>query len=379
MSDVDLSWMNVPNEFGVTWAQANAAPSVDLSWMNVPNQFGVTWAQAHARGDFALKPEQQKSWYELTGVLKSFGLEGMNDRVKQYIIENGTEDITRIRLWLMEQPEFKTRFPAMEKLSKAGRAISPEEYIAREQQYIGVMRAAGLNPEFFDEDPAKPNVQFHKLIENEVLPEEFQTRVSDGFNRVANADPLVRDAFKNYFGIQGDQALAAFFIDAQRATPALVKAAAAAEMGAAAKAQDLDIDLNYATKLANQGVSFQQAKEGMARVSQLSSLFATGINEGAVVSTGVAQSELPANLVPNNRNREIGVAGNQLNANQNSNQLGAAGSKEDQLGVDFVFGTNRETQKQLELRLAKRKAQASGVSQQVSANRQGQTALGTAD
>ena len=117
----------------------------------------------------------------------------------------------------------------------------------------------------------------------------------------------------------------------------------------------------------------------MARVSQLSSLFATGINEAAVVSTGVAQSELPANLVPNNRNREIGVAGNQLNANQNSNQLGAAGSTEDQLGVDFVFGTNRETQKQLELRLAKRKAQASGVSQQVVANREGRTAIGTAD
>jgi hypothetical protein len=380
MSDVDLSWMNVPNEFGVTWAQANATPGVDLSWMNVPNQFGVTWAQANARGDFrSLNPEQQKSWYELTGVLKTFGLEGMNDRVKQYIIENGTEDITRIRLWLMEQPEFKTRFPAMEKLSKAGRAISPEEYIAREQQYIGVMRAAGLNPEFFDEDPAKPNVQFHKLIENEVLPEEFQTRVSDGFNRVANADPLVRDAFKNYFGVQGDQALAAFFIDAQRATPALVKAAAAAEMGAAAKAQDLDIDLNYATKLANQGVSFQQAKEGMARVSQLSSLFAGGIGETAVVSGGVGQSDLPAAVAPNNRNREIGIAGNQLNANQNSNQLGAAGSKEDQLGVDFVFGTNRETQKQLELRLAKRKAQVSGSSQQVSANREGQTALGTAD
>lgn len=381
MSDVDLSWMNVPNEFGVTWAQANATPGVDLSWMNVPGPDGRTWAQNNAPGAAApsLNAEQQKSWYELTGVLKSFGLEGMNDRVKQYIIENGTEDITRIRLWLMEQPEFKTRFPAMEKLSKAGRAISPEEYIAREQQYIGVMRAAGLNPEFFDEDPAKPNVQFHKLIENEVLPEEFQTRVSDGFNRVANADPLVRDAFKNYFGVQGDQALAAFFIDAQRATPALVKAAAAAEMGAAAKAQDLDIDLNYATKLANQGVTYQQAKEGMARVSQLSSLFAGGVGEMAVVSGGVGQSDLPAAVAPNNRNREIGIAGNQLNANQNSNQLGAAGSKEDQLGVDFVFGTNRETQKQLELRLAKRKAQVSGSSQQVSANREGQTALGTAD
>lgn len=332
---------------------------VDLSWMNVPNESGVTWAQAYARGDFrTLSAEQQKAWYELTAILKNFGLEGMNDRVKQYLIDNGTEDTTRIRLWLMEQPEFKKRFPAIETLSKAGRAISPEEYIAREQQYIGVMRNAGLNPQFFDEDPTKENVQFHKLIANEVLPEEFRTRVQDGFNRVANVNPLVRDAFKNYFGVEGDQALAAFFIDPERAAPALTKAAATAEMGAAAYQRNINIDLNYATKLAEQGVSFEQAKQGMERVSQLSSLFAGNINESAIRSTGVPENELT----------------NKLNTNQDSSVMSA----QDQLGIDYVFGTNVATQKQLQMRLAKRKAEASGVSQQVSTNRQGQTALGTA-
>lgn len=384
MSDVDLSWMNVPGPNGLTWAQTYAGAPVDLSWMNVPGPDGRTWAQTFAQNGTpapatpaALSAEQQKSWYELTGILKNFGLEGMNDRVKQYIIENGTEDTTRIRLWLMEQPEFKERFPAMEKLSKEGRAISPEQYIQTEQQYIGVMRSAGLNPEFFDQDPSKPGVQFHKLIENEVLPEEFRTRVQDGFNRVANVNPLVRDAFKNYFGVEGDQALAAFFIDPERAAPALTKAAAAAEMGAAAYQRNLNIDLNYATKLAEQGVSFEQAKQGMERVSQLSSLFTGGINEGSIVSGGVQQSELPQNLTRNNRNREIGIAGTQLNEDQNNNQLSTGMSANDQLGIDYVFGTNTETQKKLELRLAKRKAQVSGSTQQVVSNRQGRTAFGS--
>lgn len=333
---------------------------VDLSWMNIPNESGVTWAQAYARGDFrTLSAAQQKAWYELTGVLKAYGLEGMNERVKQYLIENGSEDGTRLQLWLREQPEFKARFPAIETLSKAGRAISPEEYIAREQQYIGVMRNAGLNPEFFDEDPTKENVQFHKLIANEVLPEEFKARVEDGFNRVANVNPLVRDAFKNYFGVQGDQALAAFFIDPKRSTPALVKAAAAAEMGAAAKAQNLNIDLNYATRLAEQGVSYAQAKEGMARISQMSALFNTGLGESAVGSTGVPENELT----------------NKLNTNQDNSVMSA----ESQLGVDYVFGTNVATQKELQMRLAKRGALTSGANKQISANREGQTSLSSAD
>jgi hypothetical protein len=332
---------------------------VDLSWMNVPGPDGRTWAQNNVAGAPALSAEQQKSWYELTGILKNFGLEGMNNRVKQYIIDNGTEDTTRIRLWLMEQPEFKERFPAMEKLSKEGRAISPEQYIQTEQQYIGVMRSAGLNPEFFDEDPSKPGVQFHKLIENEVLPEEFRTRVQDGFNRVANVNPLVRDAFKNYFGVEGDQALAAFFIDAEKAAPALTKAVAAAEMGAAAKAQDLNIDLNYATKLAEQGVSFAQAQEGMARVSQLSALFQTGVGESNIVSGGVAKSNL----------------GTQLNTNRDSSNM----SVKDQLGVDYIFGTDTKVQRELQTRLAQRKAETSGISQQTSVDRQGKTSIGTAN
>lgn len=379
MTDVDLSWMNVPGPDGLTWAQKNSG---DLSWMNTPGPDGLSFIQKYERNELpgqsaaapALTDEQQRAWYELTSILRSFNLESMAEPLKAYIIANGTDDKTRLRLWIYDQPQFKERFPALEALKNKNRAISPEEYIQLEKQYQGVMRTAGLSSDFFD----NPN-DFTDLISNEVTPDEFRIRVENGYNKVANTDPLVREAFKNYFGIQGDQALASFFIDPEKSAPALLKAAAAAEIGATAYAQDLDIDLNYATKLAEQGVTYQQAMEGMRRVSQLSSLFAGGINETNVVSSGVAQSNLPSNLAINPRSREIGIAGNQLNTDQNSNQLGAAGSKEDQLGVDFVFGTNRETQKQLELRLAKRKAQASGVSQQVSANREGQTAIGTAD
>jgi len=296
MTDVDLSWMNVPGPDGLTWAQKNSG---DLSWMNTPGPDGLSFIQKYERNELpgqsaatpALTDEQQRAWYELTSILRSFNLESMAEPLKAYIIANGTDDKTRLRLWIYDQPQFKERFPALEALKNKNRAISPEEYIQLEKQYQGVMRTAGLSSDFFD----NPN-DFTDLISNEVTPDEFRIRVENGYNKVANTDPLVREAFKNYFGIQGDQALASFFIDPEKSAPALLKAAAAAEIGATAYAQDLDIDLNYATKLAEQGVTYQQAKEGMARVSQLSSLFAGGIGETAVVSGGVAQSNLPSNL-----------------------------------------------------------------------------------
>lgn len=383
MSDVDLSWMNEVGADGLTWIQRQSGGAPDLSWMNVPGPDGLTWAQKNAQNSTpapatppSLSAEQQKAWYELTQLLSRFGLEGMNDRVKQYIIENGTEDGTRIRLWLMDQPEFKKRFPALETLSKAGRAITPEQYVQIEQQYIGVMRQAGLNPAFFDEDPSNSGVQFHKLIENEVLPEEFRSRIQDGFNRVANVNPLIRDAFKNYFGLEGDQALAAFFIDPEKATPALLKAANAAEMGAAAYAQDMKIDLNYATKLAEQGVSYEQAKQGMQRISQLSALFGAGVGEANVAASASGPASLTKEL-SGKQPKEFGIPENippgKVNVSDDSTKMDQSA----QLGVDYIFGTNVQTQKELQLRLEQRKAESSGSTQQSVINKRGRTSLGT--
>ena len=350
---------------------------IDLSWMNVPNASGVTWAQANANP--ALTIDQQKAWSELTQVLNNFGLSSMNERVKQYIIENGTEDPTRIRLWLMEQPEFKTRFPAMETLSKAGRAMTPEQYIQAEQQYITVMRQAGLKPEFFDEEPGKAGVQFHKLIANEVLPEEFRTRVQDGYNRVANASPLVRDAFKNYFGVEGDQALAAFFIDPDRATPALIKAANTAEMGAAGRQADINVDFGYATRLAEMGVTYSQAQQGMQRLSQLEGLFDGGVGEAKVVSGGAGVVPPPAGApvaAPNGRQQ--GRRTPAVMPPSTITPTGTPGTGADDAGLDYVFGTNQRTQQELERRLEARKAQASGTNQQATMDKKGGTNLGSA-
>ena len=322
--------------------------------------------------------EQKNAFAYIEERLKTFGLGNMTQKVWNYIIENGVEDDNRTMLWLYEQPEFKQRFPAFEALQKKYRGIQPAQYIELERQYTQTMRSAGLSASFFD----NPN-DFTALIENDVSQAEFQERVDNGFKKVNEADPAVREAFRQYFGVEGDAALAAFFIDPDRSAPKLAKAAQMAELGGAASTMGVQINADYAEKLTRLGVSQAQALAGFQKMQQQRSLFAASINETAVVPQRTGMSDTtralrgesqfsPAVMPPGSKQGSVGKTGPNV---QDTSTM----TTENQLGADYVFGTDVEVQRQLERRLAKRKAEASSVSQQVSANRQGQTSIGTAD
>ena len=324
---------------------------------------------------------QKNALAELQAELKQFGLEGMGEKLWKYILDNGVEDRNRLQLWIYDQPEFKQRFPAFETLQKKYRSIQPAQYIMLERQYAQTMRSAGLSANFFDD----PN-DFTDLIANDVSQAEFQERIDLGFRKVAQADPAVRNAFRKYFGVEGDAALAAFFIDPDRSAPKLARAAQMAELGGAASAMGVQINSAYAEKLTRLGVTEQQALAGFQKMQQQRSLFAGGISEVAVQTraTGVSDTTKalrgesgfsPAVMPPGWKEGDPIPGGSSGPNVQDTSTM----TTENQLGTDYAFGTDVEVQRQLERRLAKRKAQASGVSQQVVANREGQTAIGTAD
>jgi hypothetical protein len=408
MSNVDLSWMNVPGPDGLTWAQKNApdlswmnVPGADgrtfaqnaegLGWMNIPGPDGLTFVQKYQQGKLPgqtpIAPpatgttEDRNAFSILKKELETFGLGGMADKVWKYMLENGSEDDAGTMLWIYQQPEFKARFPAFETLQKKYRGIQPAQYIMLERQYAQTMRSAGLSASFFD----NPN-DFTALIENDVSQAEFQERVDNGFKKVAEADPAVRNAFRQYFGVEGDAALAAFFIDPDRSAPKLAKAAQMAELGGAASTMGVQINADYAEKLTRLGVSQQQALSGFQKMQQQRALFSAGLGENAVTpqTTGMSdtaralrgeRSFSPAVMPPGWQEGDpIPGANNGPNIQDTSTM-----TTENQLGTDYAFGTDVNVQRELELRLAKRKAQASGTSQQVVADRQGRTAIGTAD
>jgi len=393
MSNLDLSWMNVPGPDGLTFVQKYergllpAQTSVDLSWMNVRGADGLTFLEKFNQGKLPGQSnatpgntgtvDQNNAYNEVKRYLTDFKLDSLAEPLWKYIIETGVNNDDQLWLWIQERPEFHTRFPAFKKLQEQGRAISPAAYIEAEKAYDRVMRASNIPKEFFDKAD-----DFTDLIVADVSPAEFQSRIEKGYKRVSQSGDLIRNAFKSYFGVEGDAALAAFFIDPERSAPALERAVQSAEIQAAALAAENSVNLSYASKLADMGVSYEQAIQGFQRLNTMRSLFAGGIGETSVESPSPQSSSLTGDLVAN---RAIGLS--PAVVRPDGSTPGGVGvsddasvmNQESQQGVDFLFGTNVGVQRELQNRLAKRKAQASGTSQQVSADRQGRTAIGTAD
>lgn len=350
--------------------------NVDLSWMNVPGPDGLTFVQKYQQGKLpgqtpiappaAGANEDKNAFSNLKENLQKLGLESMTDKVWAFMLENGTDDDAGTMLWIYQQPEFKARFPAFETLQKKYRGIQPAQYIMLERQYAQTMRGAGLSASFFD----NPD-DFTALIENDVSQAEFQERVDNGFKKVAQADPAVRDAFRQYFGIEGDAALAAFFIDPDRSAPKLAKAAQMAELGGAASTMGVQINADYAEKLTRLGVSQAQALAGFQKMQQQRGLFQASVNETAVT---------PSQQVQRSNEGLISSVGS--TGVTSTTQPGIDTSSMDvetQQGIDFTFGTDVEVERNLERRLRQRRAAASGTTQQVVTNREGQTGIGTAD
>ena len=393
MSNTDLSWMNVPGADGLTFAQKYergllpAQTSADLSWMNVRGADGLTFLEKFNQGKLPGQSnaapinlgtaEQNNAYNEVKRYLTDFKLDSLIEPLWKYVIDTGVNNDDQLWLWIQDRPEFHTRFPAFKKLQEQGRAISPAAYIEAEKAYERVMRAANIPKEFFDKAD-----DFTDLIVADVSPAEFQSRVEQGYKRVAQSGDLIRNAFKSYFGVEGDAALAAFFIDPERSAPALERAVKSAEIQAAALATESSVNLSYASKLADMGVSYEQAMQGFQRLNTMRSLFAGGIGETSIQSSSPESSSLTGDLVSN---RPAGLT--PAVVGPDGSIPGGVGVSDDtsamdqqaQQGVDFLFGTDVGVQRELQMRLAKRKAQASGTSQQVVANREGRTAIGSAD
>lgn len=189
----------------------------------------------------------------------------------------GGSSAEEVSLALQERPEFAERFPAIARRRAAGLTpISPAEYVAYEQAAGQLLRGAGLPPGFYD-----GRDDFTELLANDVSLNELNQRVSsEGWERVASAPPEVRDAFGQFFGVQGDAALAAFFIDPQRATPTLRRMAAQADIaGRARLAGGLNLDVERAGQLADLGIQGLQAQQAAANVAERSALFTESVSD----------------------------------------------------------------------------------------------------
>lgn len=393
MSDVDFSWVNSMTDIdrqrflarveasdmgaaekqwyrdAVETVRQQQMATVDLSWINSMSEFDRNSLMQRLQADQARQqatgstPAQQANAFDtLKKNLESFGLGALADRAWQFMVAAGQPSADTVWNWIYDQKEFHDRFPAFKALQEKNRAITPDEYIQLEKYYAQVMRASGVPPTFFD-NPS----DFTQLIANEVSPQEFQQRVENGYRRVSQMNPEVRKSFSRYFGVDGDAALAAFFIDPAKAAPALVRMVQAAEISGAIAQQDVNINLDYASRLVSAGVTAEQASEAARRLVSQRGLVQAGVNETQLRSvTDMAGRNAPMELDESSMGYPTSIP--------KSSTAGIVGEEAAALGA--FAGVDAATEAALEQRRRQRVAQGQGERTQTVVSRTGRTSLG---
>jgi hypothetical protein len=180
-----------------------------------------------------------------------------------------------ILLQLRQRPEYEKRFPGMRVLKETGQAaIDEATYIAYERTFNQLMRTYNMPSSFWDD-----RQDVAEAMRLGVNPVRLERRLRDGYSRVAMAAPEVRQVFAEWFGPDGDTALAMFFIDPNRAEVVLEEAVQTGVIGGIARRHTVNIAKARAERLTQLGVTDAAAEQGFARISALSPLFRESVTE----------------------------------------------------------------------------------------------------
>ena len=211
---------------------------------------------------------------EIGVILARYGLEGLADWAIG-LIQQGEITSAELMLRLYDRPEFKARFPGLDQMRANGLPpMSPEEYMNYELQAHGLMRAAGL-PEGFYDDPS----DFTDFIGQGVSLAELGARIQNGYQRVLTAPPEVRARFAQWFGADGDAALASMFLDPSKSLPLLEQQLTQAEIAGSGDIYGIGIGQATAEQLAAMGYSGQTASTGFRQIQAQGAVFDESITE----------------------------------------------------------------------------------------------------
>lgn len=172
------------------------------------------------------KKARMTAQQEFRAALADMGLADLADVVDSMIKNDFTP--AQIRIELPKTKEYVARFPGMEALRKAGRAINEATYIANERAYTQTLRAYGL-----DTDILGNRAALGTYIANEVSPREFEERVDIAATRVKN-NPDVVQTFKTFYPEADQAGLITYMLNPKAGLDVIKKQIRTSEIGAAA-------------------------------------------------------------------------------------------------------------------------------------------------
>ena len=197
-----------------------------------------------------------------------YGLASLVTDAKDLLINRTPAD--EIPLALQNTKAYQQRFSANADRIKAGlRALSPAEYISKEDAYQNIMRNYGLPASYYTLDSMGKQAGFDKLIAADVDDAELETRIATAQQRVLNSNPEVLKAMKQFYPDISNADILAYTLDPKNGLDNIKRKVTAAEIGGAALQQGLQAQGATAEALAGQGVTKAQAQQGYANVAEM--------------------------------------------------------------------------------------------------------------
>ena len=183
-------------------------------------KFDALTKQAAADKEAALVATRTKAKDKLTAMLAPYKLEGIASYIDAEIMKDSSEEM--ILLGLYDQPAYKTRFPGMDTLRKAGRTISEKEYSSIENAMAQTARFFDLPKGFYDgpED-------FGNLIGKQVSAKEYQDRLQIGQDLARTLNSGIKTQLLSLYNV-GEGDLTAYVLDPDKALSLIQKQAKAA-------------------------------------------------------------------------------------------------------------------------------------------------------
>jgi hypothetical protein len=213
----------------------------------------------------------------VTDFLRMYGLESLGAWAWNKILAGETP--SQIELDLPQTPEYNQRFPAAKKLAEEGRAITPGEYIAYEQSTRELLQRYQVPSGMYDSAD-----MIADLLIKSVSPAEVSDRLRIAATAAYKAPKEVQDALRENYGVtMGD--MTGYYLDPDRATPLLEQQYAAAQISGAATQQNVQASVKEAERLAAQGVTYEQAREGYGNVAATGAL-GSGLGEAETAGQG---------------------------------------------------------------------------------------------
>lgn len=208
---------------------------------------------------------------------KNYGLNGLGKWAWTSYLNSGVADIDafikgQLTVEIPEQPAFKARFPAYSELLNSGSPMTVEQIKSFESFAMAKASQYGV-PDAMFRDPAL----IGKMLVAGVRENELEQRFSINRDAAVNAPPEVRQALSSMYGVSNvDGALTAYYFDPDRALPLLNQQFQAAQIAGAGIQQQVDVSQQTAERLAQQGVTWDQAQQGFRQVGLGRGLSAAG-------------------------------------------------------------------------------------------------------